>query len=218
MIPGASFCHNMPSTQGDDSCLSQPDYNPENLFTTIDRATSARRAVVFNLNHESLTHEVRQSVGYRILASPAQCHLLTYILTLDSTQIHGGVTVESLRGECDILLVSEADLTIPLDVLVLSYDVHPNPRLRGIYVEPTCFVERCIEENYFALGRDRKPKKGMPGRRPRDWYEGPSSPPTEFVVADDENLCRYLGMRIPEKAFGGRSGDNVYRDLIDLVS
>jgi hypothetical protein len=125
--------------------------------------------------------------------------------------------VESL-GECDILLVSEADLTIPLDVLALSYDVHPNPKLRGIYVEPTSFVERCIEDNYFALGRDRKPKKGMPGRRPSDWFEGPSLHPTDFTVADDENLCRYLGMRIPDKAFGGRSGDNVYQDLVDLVS
>jgi hypothetical protein len=51
----------------------QTDYDPKNLFTTID--CSARRAVRFNLNHESLTHEVRRSAEHRILVSSAQHHL-----------------------------------------------------------------------------------------------------------------------------------------------
>lgn len=119
---------------------------------------------------------------------------------------------------CDVLLVFEDAMSIPFNIFQLSYDIHPDPRMRDIYVEPTSFIENCINENYFALGRDRKAKMGMPGRKHKDRHKSPGSHRTEFTLADDENLCRYLGMRVPDPSSGGRSGDNIYQELVNLVS
>lgn len=38
-----------------------------------------------------------------------------------------------------------------------------------------------------------------------------------FTEDDDNQLCRHLALRIPVKEAGGRTGDNVYKELEKLV-
>lgn len=38
-----------------------------------------------------------------------------------------------------------------------------------------------------------------------------------FTEKEDERLCRYLAIRIPDKKSGGRSGNAIYKQLTELV-
>jgi hypothetical protein len=82
-------------------------------------------------------------------------------------EAHGGQTT-LLKKHANIVLVSEARLTMPLETMRLNYNIHHNPVLRDIHVEPFTYLNRCINIGFFKLGGDKRIKRGKPGPRPRE--------------------------------------------------
>ena len=39
----------------------------------------------------------------------------------------------------------------------------------------------------------------------------------EFTDADEDNLCKWLALRVPYKEYGGRGGNGLYKDLVERV-
>jgi hypothetical protein len=75
-------------------------------------------------------------------------------------QSRGGIVVDDDEGANTVLVSKD----FPKAELQTAYNAHSNPRLRKIFVEPSTFIGRCINDNYF---RHRKPEiKGMRGRLP----------------------------------------------------
>ncbi|KAG6862084.1 hypothetical protein C0995_007214 [Termitomyces sp. Mi166 len=89
------------------------------------------------------------------------------------------------------------------DDLQLAYNSHRDPSKRRTWVEHMSFVSRCLNEGAV---RHRQPEpKGMGGSLGLDR--------TPYTDEDDDNLARYLAIRIPDIKSGGRRGNGVYQDL-----
>ncbi|KAF8610335.1 hypothetical protein BDV93DRAFT_540154 [Ceratobasidium sp. AG-I] len=76
----------------------------------------------------------------------------------------------------------------------------------SVYVEPESWVERCL-----AKGRcfhDPVEKAPMGGRKP-------GAERNDFTAEDDTCLAQFIAKRIPDKSEGGRTGNNLYKDLCD---
>ncbi|QRW00427.1 BRCA1 carboxy-terminus (BRCT) domain protein [Ceratobasidium sp. AG-Ba] len=74
------------------------------------------------------------------------------------------------------------------------------------YVEPPSWVERClVKGRYF---HDSLQKAPMGGRKP-------GADRNDFTTEDDSRLAQFIAKRIPNKTDGGRTGNNLYKDLCD---
>jgi len=109
------------------------------------------------------------------------------------------------------------------DGLQLSYDCHDKASKRNIWVEPVTFVRKCIK--YGLVAHRLRRKEGMGGRIGR--YVSfclfcicskICRLRNEFTAEDEEHLCKYLAIRIPDKSAGGRLGKVVYLEMESMVS
>ncbi|KAG9100548.1 hypothetical protein FS749_014626 [Ceratobasidium sp. UAMH 11750] len=74
------------------------------------------------------------------------------------------------------------------------------------YVEPVSWVERCLAKGYYF--HDPLQKAPMGGRKP-------GADRNDFTTEDDTRLAQFIAKRIPNKSEGGRTGNNLYKDLCD---
>ncbi|KAF8637418.1 hypothetical protein AX17_002913 [Amanita inopinata Kibby_2008] len=86
-----------------------------------------------------------------------------------------------------------------------SYDVHPNRDCRHTTVEETSFVHVCIDRGVFRHGRTIRKAMGGSAKSRR-----------AFTESDEENLCRFMAIKIPERDAGGRLGTKIYERLMAL--
>lgn len=113
------------------------------------------------------------------------------------------------------------------DGLQMTYHGDRSPEKREVYVEYLNFVQHCIEQGYFR--HREKIRKGMGGRSDGRscvsflFYIFVASDSyclsrVNFTGEDDENLCHWLAMFIPEKEAGGRKGGNIFASLMNAVT
>ncbi|KAG6814591.1 hypothetical protein H0H92_000120 [Tricholoma furcatifolium] len=116
----------------------------------------------------------------------------------------GGGEVRLNDTDVDTVLVDERYCN--KDNIQIAYNGHSDAAKRKIWVEALGFVQRCIGEGYV---RHKTPlPKGMGGlERPYDRDRA------SFTREDDDNLARWLAIRIPDAMNGGRRGEGVYREL-----
>ncbi|KAG5722150.1 hypothetical protein E4T56_gene7045 [Termitomyces sp. T112] len=107
----------------------------------------------------------------------------------------------------DTVLVDVKSRACNKDNLQLAYNAHSNRSKRRTWVEPMSFVSRCIKER--AVRHAQREPKGMGGSL------GDRTP---FTDEDDDNLARYLAIRIPNIEKGGRRGNRVYKELCLMPS
>ncbi|KAF8710697.1 Rap1 Myb domain, partial [Rhizoctonia solani] len=74
------------------------------------------------------------------------------------------------------------------------------------YVEPVTWVARCLSKGRYF--HDPIEKAPMSGRKP-------GADRNDFTTEDDNNLARFIAKRIPDKSEGGRTGNNLYKDLCE---
>ncbi|KAJ1310003.1 hypothetical protein OPQ81_006759 [Rhizoctonia solani] len=74
------------------------------------------------------------------------------------------------------------------------------------YVEPVTWVARCLSRGRYF--HDPIEKAPMSGRKP-------GADRNDFTTEDDNNLARFIAKRIPDKSEGGRTGNNLYKDLCE---
>jgi hypothetical protein len=140
-----------------------------------------------------------------------------------NTKEHGGTLVHEDIGDVTVLVPAGFDR----DGLQMAYHGDRNRERREVYVEYLSFVQHCIESGHFR--HREKIRKGMGGRS-----DGRScvsflshifvkSDPyclsrVKFTEEDDENLCHWLAMFIPDKDAGGRKGGNIFVSLMNAVT
>ncbi|KAG6837252.1 hypothetical protein H0H93_012257 [Arthromyces matolae] len=123
-------------------------------------------------------------------------------LTLD-IESNGGVVRPDDNG-VDTVIVDPNNLSSrSKHDLQTAYNAHGDRSMRSIWVEPMTFVKRSIDRGE-VIHILPKPK-GMGG--------AVGSDKTPFTEEDDANLAKYLAIRIPDPASGGRRGNNVYAEL-----
>lgn len=122
---------------------------------------------------------------------------------------YGGRTV-MLEKQADVILVSEARLSMSLRTKQIYYDTHENPVLRNIFVRPLAFLRTCANMGVFSVST-KKMKQGMPGR-PRN-----NRTRVEYTDEDDDHLSVFLAIRTPRLEDGGRGGNEIYKELEDIV-
>ncbi|KAF8633840.1 hypothetical protein AX15_001215 [Amanita polypyramis BW_CC] len=116
---------------------------------------------------------------------------------------HGGEIVDTDKG-VDTVIVDDS---YPFaQVLQNAYFLHPNRNNRRTRVEDVTFIEQCITTRVFQ----HRPVGRFP-MRGNDEYR------TSYTEADEENLCRYLAMKIPDPKSGGRLGHKIYKDMVELA-
>ncbi|KAG9128477.1 hypothetical protein FRC07_009700 [Ceratobasidium sp. 392] len=74
------------------------------------------------------------------------------------------------------------------------------------YVESPSWIERCLVKGYYF--HDPLQKAPMGGRKP-------GADRNDFTTEDDTRLAQFIAKRIPNKSEGGRTGNNLYKDLCD---
>ncbi|KAF8077750.1 hypothetical protein FPV67DRAFT_1662548 [Lyophyllum atratum] len=116
-------------------------------------------------------------------------------------EMYGGV-VRPDDQHVDTVLVDER--YVNKDDLQITYDADFDASRRATWVEPMSFVRHCIEVG--SVRHRPRPRKGM-GGLPREAHRVPYTP------KDDQNLARYLAIRIPDTAAGGRRGNGVFKEL-----
>lgn len=111
----------------------------------------------------------------------------------------------------------------------LAYAANPDARKRNISVQYLNFLEDSIRERTWGIPKERL--KGMSGRvyvyvPSQNFFSPPSfklltfrgrEGRTEYTQEDDENLARYFAAILPDRASGGRTGNNPYKHLCELV-
>jgi hypothetical protein len=132
---------------------------------------------------------------------------------ISTVHAHGGIMTTRER-KADVILVIEENLHMPLQSKCLFYDIHEDPVLQKIYVKPLSFLTQCTDVGSFELNA-RRVKKGMPGPRPRE-HGGQRR--VDFTEDDDYRLCDFLSVCIPKNKSGGRSGNAIYKRLVEVVS
>ncbi|KAG8745972.1 hypothetical protein FRC10_006535 [Ceratobasidium sp. 414] len=90
---------------------------------------------------------------------------------------------------------SQTEVNFPLDEHSLN-----------TYAEPVSWVERCLAKGYYF--HDPLQKAPMGGRKP-------GADRNDFTAEDDTRLAQFIAKRIPNKSEGGRTGNNLYKDLCD---
>ncbi|KAH7924079.1 hypothetical protein BV22DRAFT_1035591 [Leucogyrophana mollusca] len=123
--------------------------------------------------------------------------------------IRNGGTVCDTDREADVVLADDTECNIKK--LVLSYGCSRQRWKLSVHVEPRNFIQRCIRTQHYAHRPQNR--QGMPGA-PRS--EGGRRARQPFTKEDDDNLCYYIATRIPDRSDGGRAGNQLYQDLMDL--
>ncbi|KAK2466727.1 hypothetical protein APHAL10511_000985 [Amanita phalloides] len=149
--------------------------------------------------HLVFAHENGEQIKFFLhesLASAAKVNIIRL------AQEHGGKAVGTDDG-ADMVIV---DTNYPAETLQDAYFSHPNKKYRRIRVEDVTFIHKCISRGVFQHSPImRYPMRGSgPGR-------------TNYTKADEENLCRYLAIKIPNARRGGRLGHKIYEDMVKLA-
>jgi len=113
---------------------------------------------------------------------------------------HGGEVVED-EEDADTIIVKDGNAAE-------EYSEKFNNYRNSIYVESTFFIARCIRDavyNHLPVAFN-----GISGPR------GPRQQRL-FTGEDDHNLASYLAVKIPIAGAGGRTGNNIYKNLVELA-
>ncbi|KAL0953511.1 hypothetical protein HGRIS_004735 [Hohenbuehelia grisea] len=123
----------------------------------------------------------------------------------DSIESFGGCVVH-VEENADIILVNERHLYAQsLESMRLGYSLQDDEALRK-YIEPQTFVKKCVNRGEYYHELPERKGMGGPTRAFR----------VEYEPKDDERLARYIASRCPDPASGGRTGNGIYQDLVDL--
>ncbi|TDL18896.1 hypothetical protein BD410DRAFT_792678 [Rickenella mellea] len=119
----------------------------------------------------------------------------------DKIKSNGGEVIE-IEADADTVIVPSALLKIMKAKYSHSHDT---------WVEGPDFVRKCVTaKEYSHVDPIRQRMGGRHGGKDDGRLFR-----TEFTAEDDENLCRYLAHRIPDKESGGRTGNKVYQQLVE---
>ncbi|EIM92554.1 uncharacterized protein STEHIDRAFT_47261, partial [Stereum hirsutum FP-91666 SS1] len=88
--------------------------------------------------------------------------------------------------------------------LVNSYQGVPDK-----YVESFLWVKKCVERS--AVNYTPLIYKNPGGRRPGEER-------TQFSEEDEQHLCHWIATKIPYKETGGRTGNRLYQQLVEMVT
>ncbi|KAJ6502215.1 hypothetical protein C8R45DRAFT_612567 [Mycena sanguinolenta] len=127
-------------------------------------------------------------------------------LALEHTiQLHGG-EINATDVGSNVIIVNPEHPSGDRDKLRHAYKTHTQFELNPVYVESTGWVDNCVKIgrciHYFV-------QKGMGGR-----IAGGGGR-TAFTEEDDQRLARYIAILIPDKTTGGRTGNNVFKRLMN---
>ncbi|KAF9526934.1 hypothetical protein CPB83DRAFT_434534 [Crepidotus variabilis] len=137
-----------------------------------------------------LHKNIRDSGQRRVLREDIEKHSGKVILDQDAA---------------DVILVNPVMDTKALDTLRFSYNASDDAYKRRMYFEKASFVRHCVREGKYH--HRLPPIKGMGG------YVGRRR--TDFTSNDDDHLCKFIARTLPDKASGGRTGDSVYKALVE---
>jgi hypothetical protein len=147
--------------------------------------------------------------------------------------MHGGKVVDAIEGcdESGQVWATDTLLIHPKqdkDLIQLQYGCSQRISRRRVVVEHTTFIDTCIDMDTFI--HRLRPRKGMPGQPPGSYARcvsfsqqehcrvtEPCNRRTKFTAEDDEHLVHYLAAVTPDKAAGGRMGNEIYKQLVELV-
>ncbi|KAF9239092.1 hypothetical protein BU15DRAFT_24072, partial [Melanogaster broomeanus] len=124
-------------------------------------------------------------------------------------EAHGGEIVNKER-DADVLLVDEEE---NIELIRRRYYSSTDLYRHCIFIEPRGFVRCCIK--YGRYEHEKPRKRRMPGPVP---VAIGGHGRVDFTQEDDEHLAYYLATIYPDKATGGRLGNNVYLGLMDLAN
>ena len=74
-------------------------------------------------------------------------------------QSHGGCIVDTDEGVDTVLVAANFPDRAALEI---TYAGHRNPRLNKVFVEPSTFIRRCIQDQQFHHRRQVKGMGGIP--------------------------------------------------------
>ncbi|KAJ6597223.1 hypothetical protein DFH09DRAFT_114514 [Mycena vulgaris] len=123
-------------------------------------------------------------------------------------QRHGGVINPEKSGS-NIIIVNPDHPSGSVEEHRHMYKTHSDPSLKEVKVEPMRWVGNAVKLDVCVHLEPMQ--KGMGGvAAGRNKFRER----TEFTALDDWNLCNYVGQLIPNKADGGRTGNNIYKMLM----
>ncbi|KAJ6453490.1 hypothetical protein C8R47DRAFT_1168138 [Mycena vitilis] len=119
-------------------------------------------------------------------------------------EANGGI-INATDAGSNVILVNPNDVSGHLDGIRHAYKTHTNFELKGVYVEPISWVKNCVMNGKCTHYFVQKGMGGYTGYRER----------TDFTEEDDDHLAYYLAVLIPEKTAGGRTGNSIYKLLMN---
>ncbi|KZT30355.1 hypothetical protein NEOLEDRAFT_1173797 [Neolentinus lepideus HHB14362 ss-1] len=115
---------------------------------------------------------------------------------------HSGGDPNATQQDARVILADPN--TEVFDHLVKTYQGIPDK-----YVESYLWVKKCVDKGgvYYTPLVYKNPG----GRRPGEER-------TQFNEEDEEHLCRWIAAKIPYKETGGRTGNRLYQQLVELAN
>ncbi|EPQ60843.1 hypothetical protein GLOTRDRAFT_102548 [Gloeophyllum trabeum ATCC 11539] len=115
---------------------------------------------------------------------------------------HSGGDPNATQQDARVILADPN--TEVFDHLVKTYQGVPEK-----YIESYLWVKKCVDKGgvYYTPLVYKNPG----GRRPGEER-------TQFNDEDEEHLCRWIAAKIPYKETGGRTGNRLYQQLVELSS
>ncbi|KDQ18710.1 hypothetical protein BOTBODRAFT_29087 [Botryobasidium botryosum FD-172 SS1] len=113
-------------------------------------------------------------------------------------ELYGG-DADTDEGRADVIILDKMRKSAIHKRLSTLYEHRPNK-----FIENISWVDECIELN--ECKNSPIEFKNMGGRIP-------GAPRREYTPEDEQNLIEFIGKRIPDPASGGRTGNNLYKDL-----
>ena len=136
--------------------------------------------------------------------------------------------VLEMLDQVDTIIVDPKSPSVDMERMKIQFACSKDPLMRKIHIEDLGFIANCIARQRFSHAVPKKQGLGGPdSTRAKKWalyffsIESTllmrSGSRVPFTTQDDTNLCQYIASRRPEKDSGGRSGNKLYQDLVNLV-
>ncbi|KAJ7721551.1 hypothetical protein DFH07DRAFT_857708 [Mycena maculata] len=120
-------------------------------------------------------------------------------------ETYGGVVIDTDVGS-NVILVNPNHPSGELESVRHAYKTHSHPELKGVYVEAVKWVQNCVKNGKCVHNYIQKRMGGAT-------YTGRQR--ASFTTEDDQKLAEYLATLIPNKTDGGRTGQIIYKRLIN---
>ncbi|TFK57334.1 hypothetical protein OE88DRAFT_1730708 [Heliocybe sulcata] len=195
-VPRAGFILTQPGSAEEERlrlCWLTPD-RPERYFVPWTYVEACRVAgsmlkQIFIQNGEPIKFHIHPSIA-NMNARTALAQRIQ----------HSGGDPNATQLDARVILADPN--TEVFDHLVKTYQGVPEK-----YVESYLWVKKCVEKGgiYYTPLVYKNPG----GRRPGEER-------TQFNEEDEEHLCRWIAAKIPYKETGGRTGNRLYQQLVEL--